>query len=92
MNKIAIITAFLGGVKNRYMQYEPNRTIEEKLKLAMQVDGLQGLELCYPQDFEDPGGLSKLLVDSGLGVSALNVRSRRQGKWWRGSFSSAGAT
>ena len=89
MNKIAIITAFLGGVKNRYMQYEPNRTIEEKIKLAMQVDGLQGLELCYPQDFEDPELLGKLLQDAGLGVSAINVRSRRQGKWWRGSFSSA---
>jgi xylose isomerase len=89
MNKIAIITAFLGGVKNRYMQYEPNRTIEEKFDLATEVVGLQGLELCYPQEFEDPGLLGKLLQDSGLGVSAINVRSRRQGKWWRGSFSSA---
>jgi xylose isomerase len=71
------------------MQYEPNRTLEEKFNLAREVEDLQGLELCYPQDFEDPGMLKKLLDDSGLGVSAFNVRSRRQGKWWRGSFSSA---
>ena len=89
MNKIAIITAFLGGIKNRYMQYEPNRTLAEKFDLARQVEDLQGLELCYPQDFNDPGLIRKLLDDSGLGVSAINVRSRRQGKWWRGSFTSA---
>lgn len=89
MNKNAIITAFLGGVKNRYMQYEPNRTIEEKIRLATKISDLQGFELCYPQDFEDLTLLKKLLNDNGFGVSAINVRSRRQGKWWRGSFSSA---
>jgi xylose isomerase len=89
MNKNAIITAFLGGVKNRYIQYEPNRTIEEKIQLATKIDDLQGFELCYPQDFEDLVLLKKLLNDNGFGVSAINVRSRREGKWWRGSFSSA---
>jgi xylose isomerase len=89
MNKNAIITAFLGGVKNRYIQYEPDRSIEEKIQLATKIDDLQGFELCYPQDFEDMSLLKKLLNDNGFGVSAINVRSRRQGKWWRGSFSSA---
>ena len=27
MNKLAIITAFLGGIRNRYMQYQPDRTL-----------------------------------------------------------------
>lgn len=89
MNKNAIITAFLGGVKNRYMQYEPNRSLEEKIQLAKKIKDLQGFELCYPQDFKDLDLLKRLLDDNGFGVSAINVRSRREGKWWRGSFSSA---
>jgi hypothetical protein len=39
----------------------------------------------YPADFDD----QSLLADHGLGVSSINVRSRRSGKWWRGSFTSA---
>ena len=91
MNKLAIISAFLGGVKNRYMKYQDDRTLEEKFKIAAQIDNLDGLELCYPADFDDVNLLKTLLDDHGLGVSAINVRSRRTGKWWRGSFTSAKA-
>jgi xylose isomerase len=91
MNKLAIITAFLGGVKNRYMVYKADRTLEEKFEIAAQIEGLDGLELCYPADFEDVGILKSLLADYGFGVPSINVRSRRTGKWLRGSFSSAHA-
>ena len=53
MNKLAAITAFLGGQKNRYMQYEPNRSLEEKMAVAAGIEKLDGLELCYPADFAD---------------------------------------
>jgi xylose isomerase len=88
MNKLAAITAFLGGQKNRYIVYEPERNLREKLEIAHRAEGLDGVELCYPADFEDPAGLRRLLADTGLGVAAVNVRSRRSGKWLRGSFTS----
>jgi xylose isomerase len=88
MNKLAIITAFLGGVKNRYMVYQEPRALEEKLAMASHVEGCDGVEACYPADFDDPGRLKALLSEYGLGVSAVNFRSRRTGRWWRGSFSS----
>ena len=40
MNKLAAITAFLGGQKNRYMQYEPNRSLEEKMAVAAGIEKL----------------------------------------------------
>jgi xylose isomerase len=88
MNKLAIITAFLGEVRNRYIHYKPDQALEQKFKLASQVQGIQGLEVCYPADFSDPALLKKLLSEYGFGVSAVNVRSRRTGKWLRGSFTS----
>ena len=91
MNKLAVITAFLGGVKNRYMTYQPERTIGEKLALAAQIERLDGLELCYPADFEDVPLLRQLLDDYGFGVASVNVRSRRTGRWLRGAFTSASA-
>ena len=89
MNKLAIITGFLGGVKNRYITYEADRNLIEKFNLASKINNLDGFELCYPADFSDIGLLKKLLSEHGYGVSAVNVRTRRTGKWWRGAFTSS---
>ena len=51
MNKLAIISGFLGAVKNRYMTYQEERPLEDKFAMAKQVDKIEGLEICYPQDF-----------------------------------------
>jgi xylose isomerase len=92
MNRLAVISSFLGAAHNRYIAYQPERSLVERLTLAAQIEGLDGLEICYPADFTDPGLLRLLLSDSGLGVAAVNFRSRRTGQWMRGSFTSAQAT
>ncbi len=91
MNKLAAISAFLGNVKNRYIEYHPDNSIIEKINMAKQVERLDGLELCYPADFTEIPleELGARMQDAGLGIAAVNVRTRRTGKWWRGSFSSA---
>ena len=89
MNKLAIISGFLGAAKNRYMTYQEERSLKEKIALASKVEHISGLELCYPADFENINQLKALLDEYKLGVSAINFRSRRTGKWLRGSFSSA---
>ena len=89
MNKLATITGFLGAVKNRYMQYQADRSLEAKFELASRIEGIDGLELCYPADFDDAAQLKSLLGRHGFGVSAVNFRSRRTGKWLRGSFTSS---
>ena len=86
MNRLAIITGFLGKALNRYMVYQEDRALETKLEMASRVKGADGVELCYPADFEDASKLKGLLERHKLGVSAINFRSRRSGKWWRGSF------
>ena len=88
MYKLSVISGFLGRVANRFMQYRENRSLAEKVELASRIKGLDGLEVCYPADFENPKETKKLLQDHGLGVSSVNFRSRRTGKWWRGSFTS----
>jgi xylose isomerase len=47
---------------------------------------VDGVELCYPADFENVAELKALLARHPLGISGVNFRSRRTGKWWRGSF------
>ena len=71
------------------MTYQADRTLTEKFAVAAQIDHISGLELCYPADFDDVPLLKQLLSDHGFGVSSINVRSRRTGRWLRGSFTSA---
>ena len=89
MNKLAIITGFLGGVKNRFMVYQDDRALQQKFEMASRIEGVEGLELGYPEDFDSVSELKELLHKYNFGISAINFRSRRTGQWWRGSFTSA---
>lgn len=91
-NRYAVITGFYGRQANRFMEYQPQRSLTEKLQMAARTPGCEGVELCYPEDFADPALLKKLLSDLGLGVSALNFRSRRPGQWMRGAWASENET
>jgi xylose isomerase len=88
MTQFAIITSFLSAIRNRYISYQNERSLKEKLSLAASVHNITGVELSYPKDFSDLQLLKELLQQHRLGVSAINFRSRRTGQWIRGSFSS----
>ena len=89
MNKLAVISGFLGASKNRYMTYQENCSLEEKLKKMEQIKGVSGLEFCYPEDFGDVELLKELIEKYRVEISAVNFRCRRTGTWQRGSFTSA---
>ena len=38
MNKLAIITGFLGGVKNRFMVYQDDRALRQKFEMASRIE------------------------------------------------------
>jgi xylose isomerase len=86
MNRLAVITSFLGETRNRYMLYQGNRSLAERLAMLSRVQGVDGVELCYPADFENVATLRDLLARHAVGIAGVNFRSRRSGKWWRGAF------
>ena len=75
MNKCAIITAFLGETRNRYMVYQGNRGLAEKFAMLSRIPGADGVELCYPIDFENPAELAELLKRHGVGVAGISIAS-----------------
>lgn len=86
--KYSVITGFLGGLSDRFVNYHPRRDIEEILKMASSIRGCSGVELIYPQDFGNPDRLPQLLEDYGLGVSSLNLNLKSEPVWRYGSISS----
>ncbi len=87
-NKYSIITGFMGLVKDRFIDYQPARTMEEMVKMASKIKGCSGLEVVYPQNFTDPKELKKLLGAYNLGVSTVNLNVKGEEYWRYGSFTS----
>jgi xylose isomerase len=87
--KYAIITGFLGKLSDRFAEYQPARSLEEKFELAKKVPKCAGLEVIYPSDFKDPVLLKKLLKDYNFQVSSVNLNVKAEEKWRFGSFSSS---
>lgn len=85
---LAIVSSFMGAIKNRFISYQDDRSLEERLGMIARVQHVAGAELCYPQDFANFSTIKDLLKHYKLGVSSINFRSRRTGQWLRGSFSS----
>jgi xylose isomerase len=83
--------SFFGLQRNRFTEYQPGRTIEEKLTLIARVDGLTGAELKYPFDFDDVALVRSLLERHGLALSAVNVDTKDATHFRYGALS-AGST
>lgn len=89
--KYSIITGFMGAVKDRFIDYQPAREMEEMVKMASTVKGCSGLEVVYPQNFTDAKKLSTMLDHYGLGVSTVNLNVKGETQWRYGSFTNPDA-
>jgi sugar phosphate isomerase/epimerase len=74
--KFSANASFFGLRRDRFTQYQPHRSLEEKFELVTQVDGITGIELKYPADFEDVALLKRLLEDHGLWLMGTTTHSR----------------
>jgi xylose isomerase len=86
--KYAIITGFMGQLRDRFTEYQPARPLEEMLDMASRIKGCSGVEVVYPQNFVDPVRTKSLIANYGLEVSTVNLNVKGESKWMYGSFSS----
>jgi xylose isomerase len=86
--KYSVITGFLGRLQDRFTSYQTERKLEEKIKLASTIDNAEGVELVYPEDFENPSITKNLLDEYQLSASAVNVNLKSESRWARGSLCS----
>ena len=82
----AIMLGMMGRTADRFHEYQPGRDLAERLEAVGRVAGVDGIEIVYPNDFEDVDASVALVRDSGLPVSAVNLNVKSQKKWARGSF------
>jgi len=71
--KFTANAGFFGRRRDRFTEYQPDRSLKEKLSLIAQTDDITGVELKYPNDFSDIAHVKSLLGDHNLQLSAVNV-------------------
>ena len=64
--KHSVMIGFMGRQADRFHEYQPAHTLAERLAMAARVQGVDGIEPVYPNDFVDGQASIDLIRDSGL--------------------------
>lgn len=86
--KHSVMTGTLGRYSDRFHEYQPAKTIEEKLEIARSIEGADGIEVVYPQEFGREAEKLDVVKSVGLPLSAVNVNVKGDAIFRAGSFTS----
>jgi xylose isomerase len=89
--KHAVMIGMMGRVADKFHEYHPPKNLAQRLRDARCVQGAGGIEVVYPSEFDHPDETIKLIKESGLEVSAVNLNVKSEKKWESGSFTSPDA-
>jgi len=88
MAKFSIITSFLGKTKDRFHEYNENRSLDAKFQMVSEIQGVDGVEVVYPYEVNDPDLLRTLLDKYNLNISAINVNVKAEPEFRNGGLTS----
>jgi len=86
--KCALITAFVSKTKDRFHDYNQDRTLEERLALVSTIEGMSGVEVIVPYEAKDPLRLKALLSQYRLQIAAINVNVKAEPEFRNGGLTS----
>jgi xylose isomerase len=86
--KQAIISAFLGRLRDRFCEYQEPLTIAQKLECMAHIPGVAGAEVVYPYEVDTAEVMKGALQRLGLGVAAVNVNIKADPVFAYGSLTS----
>ena len=88
MAKHSVIAGFLGKTRDRFHEYQQERTLREKFELAQQLEGIDAVEIVFPYETSNPVELNRLKTDCGVELSAINVNIKAEPEFTDGSLTS----
>jgi xylose isomerase len=89
--KHALIVAFFGRLRDRFCEYGSPLPIDEKLRRAASIRGVQGAEIIYPDECAEPACVVEALAETGLVAAAINVNLKGLPLFQKGALSSPDA-
>ncbi len=86
--KYALITGFVSKTKDRFHEYNKEKSLEERLEMVSQMEGMSGVEVIFPYETGDAATLRSLLNKYTLGVAAINVNVKAEPEFRNGGLTS----
>lgn len=86
--KCALITAFVGKTKDRFHEYNEDKTLEEKLQMVSRMKGMTGVECIFPYETGEAADFKKLLRKYKLKPAAVNVNVKAEPEFRAGGLTS----
>jgi xylose isomerase len=71
--KHAVITAFLGKLRDRFCEYQEPLSVLEKLERLARIPGVAGAEMVHPHEVDTAETMLASLRSLKLGIAAINV-------------------
>ena len=89
--KIDAATTSFGSCADRFVKggYKPSYEFEQQLDMLAGVDGITGVALDFPSQYDDPGTLTKQLATVGLQLGMTEIDMYSTAKWRYGSLSAS---
>ncbi len=89
--KCALITAFVGKTKDRFHEYNDNKTLEEKFEMVSRMEDMTGVECIFPYETGEAAAFKALLKKYGLKPAAVNVNVKAEPEFKAGGLTSIDA-
>jgi xylose isomerase len=89
--KCALITGFVSKTKDRFHEYNKEKSLEERLEMVSGMEGMSGVEVVFPYEVGDAAILKSLLAKYGLGIAAVNVNVKAEPEFRNGGLTSTDA-
>jgi len=86
--KFALITGFVSKTKDRFHEYNEEKSLAERLEMVAQMEGMSGVEVIFPYEVNDAASLKSLLLKYNLGPAAVNVNVKAEPEFRNGGLTS----
>jgi len=86
--KQAVISSFLSKTKDRFHEYNEEKTLEERFKMVSEIEGMDGMELVFPYEVNNSNELKTLTSKYKINIAAINVNVKAEPEFKNGGLTS----
>jgi len=86
--KQAVISSFLSKTKDRFHEYNEEKTLEERFKIVSEIEGMDGMELVFPYEVNNSDELKILTSKYKINIAAINVNVKAEPEFKNGGLTS----
>jgi len=86
--KQAVISSFLSKTKDRFHEYNEDKTLEERFKMVSEIEGMDGMELVFPYEASNSDELKNLTSKYKINIAAINVNVKAEPEFKNGGLTS----